>query len=50
MYLFDVLPRHAHLRGTRVTCDLSRDWDYEAEFATPLEEVRRRFNVLPLAR
>ena len=37
-----------HRRGTKVTCDLSRDWDYEADFATPLEELRARFNVLPL--
>ena len=37
-----------HRRGAQVTCDLSCDWDYEADFATPLEELRVRFNVLPL--
>ena len=37
-----------HRRGAKVTCDLSRDWDYEADLATPLEAIRTRFNVLPL--
>ncbi len=36
-----------HARGAKVTCDLSVDWDFRADFATPLAEVRRRFNVLP---
>ena len=36
-----------HARGAKVTCDLSRDWDFRADFATSLEEVRRRFDVAP---
>jgi uncharacterized tellurite resistance protein B-like protein len=38
-----------HKRGSLVTCDLSRDWDFRADFATPLAELRARFNVVPLA-
>ena len=37
-----------HARGAKVTCDLSVDWDFRSDFAVPLEELRRRFNVLPL--
>ncbi|HSO38645.1 MAG TPA: hypothetical protein VLT33_39215, partial [Labilithrix sp.] len=36
-----------HARGAKVTCDLSVDWDFRADFASRLEDVRRRFNVLP---
>jgi uncharacterized tellurite resistance protein B-like protein len=39
--------RH-HRRGTLVNCDLSRDWDFRADFAVDLAAVRARFNVLPL--
>lgn len=35
-------------RGSKVTCDLSRDWDFRADFATALVDVQRRYNVLPL--
>ena len=35
-------------RGSKVTCDLSIAWDFRADFESDLEEVRRRFNVLPL--
>jgi uncharacterized tellurite resistance protein B-like protein len=37
-----------HARGAKVTCDLSIDWDFRADFAVPVEDLRRRFNVLPL--
>lgn len=39
--------RH-HRRGALVSCDLSRDWDFRADWATPLDELRARFGVLPL--
>jgi hypothetical protein len=38
-----------HARGARVTCDLSRDWSFRDDLATPVHELRTRFNVLPLA-
>ena len=37
-----------HARGAKVTCDLSVDWDFRADFATPVDDVRRRFHVLPI--
>jgi hypothetical protein len=36
-----------HARGAKVTCDLSVDWRFEDDFATPLADLRRRFNVQP---
>lgn len=36
-----------HARGAKVTCDLSADWDFRADLATPLAEVRARFSVPP---
>jgi hypothetical protein len=37
--------RH-HERGARVKIDLSRDWDFRADFTRPLEEVRRELAVI----
>ncbi|HQY64111.1 MAG TPA: hypothetical protein PK141_22080, partial [Polyangiaceae bacterium] len=37
-----------HRRGARVSCDLSRDWDFREDFAVPLADLRRRFAVPPL--
>lgn len=37
-----------HARGAKVNCDLSVDWRFQDDFATPLVELRRRFNVLPV--
>jgi hypothetical protein len=37
-----------HARGAKVTCDLSVDWDFRQDFATSLEDVRHRFNVVPI--
>lgn len=39
--------RH-HRRGAALSRDLSAPWDHWAQFARPLEEVRRELNVLPL--
>jgi uncharacterized tellurite resistance protein B-like protein len=39
-----------HARGAKVTCDLSRDWDFRADFTRDLEEVRQQFNVLQMTR
>jgi hypothetical protein len=36
-------------RGAQVNLDLSDKWDYWAYAALPLDEVRRRLNVLPKA-
>ncbi len=36
-------------RGTKVNLDLSDNWDYWAYVGLPLEEVRRRLNVVPAA-
>ena len=46
--LFD--PRtalEALLRGYATTTDLTRDWDFWPEVALPLDEIKRRYNVLP---
>lgn len=37
-----------HKRGSLVNCDLSRDWDFRADWETDLTELRRRFDVAPL--
>jgi hypothetical protein len=37
--------RH-HERGARVKIDLSRDWDFRADFTRPLDEVRRELGVV----
>lgn len=37
-----------HVRGSLVNRDLSRDWDFRADWETPLAELRRRFDVVPL--
>ena len=37
-----------HRRGARVSCDLSRDWDFRADLEVPVAELRRRFTVPPL--
>ncbi|HRG98545.1 MAG TPA: hypothetical protein PLR99_19975 [Polyangiaceae bacterium] len=37
-----------HRRGARVSCDLSRDWDFRADLEVPLAELRQRFAVPPL--
>jgi ubiquinone biosynthesis protein Coq4 len=34
-------------RGSKVTQDLSDNWDYWAWIELPLDEVRRRLNILP---
>ncbi|MGE0711052.1 MAG: hypothetical protein AB7N76_28605 [Planctomycetota bacterium] len=34
-------------RGTQVNTDLVTEWDPREDWAVPLEELRRRFNVLP---
>jgi tellurite resistance protein len=39
--------RH-HARGARVKTDLSADWDFRADYARPLEDVRREHGVTPL--
>lgn len=39
--------RH-HKRGSEVTIDLSTEWRFEEDWNADLEEVRRRYNVLPL--
>lgn len=39
--------RH-HKRGALVTIDLSTEWRFEDDFERPLEEVRARYNVVPL--
>jgi hypothetical protein len=36
-------------RGSKVTQDLSDNWDYWAWIELPLDEVRRRLNILPKA-
>lgn len=38
-----------HKRGALVNCDLSTEWRFEEDWASDLEEVRRRLNVIPLA-
>ena len=37
--------RH-HERGARVKMDISRDWDFRADFASPLVEVRKKLGVV----
>lgn len=37
-----------HKRGSLVNCDLSCDWDFRADWATDLDVLRRRFDVVPL--
>lgn len=37
-----------HKRGSLVDRDLSRDWDFRADWETPLTVLRERFNVVPL--
>jgi hypothetical protein len=37
-----------HRRGSLVNRDLSRDWNFRADWETPLAELRRRFDVVPL--
>jgi hypothetical protein len=34
-------------RGSQVNTDLSDKWDYWAYAALPLDEARRRLNILP---
>ena len=36
-------------RGSHVTKDLTDRWDYWADIASPLDEVRQRYNILPKA-
>jgi hypothetical protein len=36
-------------RGSRVTQDLPDNWDYWPWIELPLDEVRRRLNILPKA-
>ena len=35
-------------RGTKVNLDLSDNWDYWAYVGLPIDEVRRRLNIVPL--
>ncbi len=37
-----------HARGAKVNCDLSVDWRFKDDFATPLAELRQRFHVEPI--
>ena len=39
--------RH-HVRGAKVKLDISRDWDFRAEWTRPLEEVRSALGVEPV--
>lgn len=36
-------------RGTKVSLDLSDNWDYWAYVGLPIDEARRRLNILPLS-
>jgi uncharacterized tellurite resistance protein B-like protein len=38
-----------HLRGVKVNRDLSEPWDVWADIPRPIDDVRREFNIVPLA-